>query len=52
MDPAAGANAVAHLDHNLGTRTRQWSMAHAMAEHLCAKDTGFCTKKVRVNRTK
>mmetsp|Transcript_3188 Transcript_3188/g.9766 ORF Transcript_3188/g.9766 Transcript_3188/m.9766 type:complete len:293 (+) Transcript_3188:808-1686(+) len=49
MDPETGANAVAHLDHNLGTKNRQWTMSLSTAEYLCAADTpgGFCNKKLQ-----
>jgi hypothetical protein len=35
MDPAEGANAVAHLDHTAGTKARLWRMLAATAEWLC-----------------
>lgn len=48
MDPAAGANAVAHLDHTAGTRNRLWAMVGAAADWLCNPPDGeHCTSKVR-----
>ena len=52
MDPDV-REAVVHLDHNAGTKTRLWTMAGATAEVLCVGDRGssraksHCTRKVR-----
>eukprot|EP00967_Tisochrysis_lutea_P159431 scaffold330500_cov59-Tisochrysis_lutea.AAC.5 len=51
MDPETGANAVAHLDHNLGTKNRQWTMVSEPGlASACVEDhTSSACQRGRLN---